>query len=511
MGVTFSGSVERITFENNETGFRVVRLQEVQGLTDVSRTTIVGVMPSLGVGTRVRVNGQKEESSQHGEQVRVSSVVPMIPSTLDGLEKYLGSGVIPRIGPGFAKRIVQYFGKETLAVLDEEPHRLREVTGLGESRVREIMEGWAEHRALSNVLLALQAHGASPGLAGKIVDTFGEKAPAIVQNEPYRLALEVPSVGFLTADALARAQGLSRDDPQRVVAGLLHILRKEAEKGHCFCERHDLLSKVQNLLQVEVAEGDVSLETLGKEAGLVIEETRFFLSQNHLAETVVAQRIAELLQAPTQPVRDLDSRIQQFEKTQGMTLAPQQREAVVTAVEQKVAVITGGPGVGKTTIVKAIVEVLAAEKLRVALAAPTGRAAKRLSESTGRQAKTIHRLLEVEGRAGGFQRNADRPLEVDLLIVDESSMIDISLARHLLNAVPNAARVVFVGDADQLPSVGAGAVLGDMIASGVLPVTRLDVIFRQAEESGIVRSSHAILRGEKPDLKNAAEGDFFFI
>lgn len=511
MAETVLGDVERVTFENEETGFRVLRLGNLSGLSGRRTLTAVGVMPAVGAGTRVRISGRIENDPRHGERLKVESLVAVAPDSLEGLERYLASGVISGVGLRTAQRIVTYFGLDSLRVLDQEAHRLAEVPGIGRARVERIRAAWNEHRAMSNVLLALGAHGASPALAARIVKHFGEKAAEVVQKNPYRLAIDIVGVGFKTADQLARAQGLSIDHPERVQAGVLHELRAWADAGHCHSSRELLLPRAAEMLGVEEAHVDAAIDALWAAGHLVVEDEAVYLQKLHAAEVRVATRLMELLRAPSRPVANWAQLLAEFERTQGISLAPAQRRAVQAAAEEKVLVITGGPGVGKTTLVRAIVATFEQQKLRIHLAAPTGRAAKRLSESTGRRAQTIHRLLEVEGHRGKFARHAEHPLETDLLIVDESSMVDVHLAASLLDAVPNAARLVVVGDADQLPSVGPGAVLGDVIASGVVPVARLDVIFRQDGQSGIIENSHRILRGEAPFGADDKEGDFFVI
>lgn len=511
MAILLLGEVERVTFENEETGFRVVRLGNLSGLDGYRQLTAVGVMQAVGPGTRVRVSGRLETDARHGERLRVDSMVVVAPDTLEGLERYLGSGVIEGIGPGFAKRIVKYFGLESLRVLDHEPHRLSEVPGLGRARVEQARAAWKEHTATSNVLLALQAHGASPALAVRIVRHFGDKAAEVVQKNPYRLAIYVSGVGFKTADQLARSQGLSLDHPERAQAGVLHELRTWADAGHCYCDRPSLAVRTAEMLGIGVGHVEAAIDSLWAGEHLVVEGEAVYLKNLHKAEVLVASRLRALLDAPSHSITGLDERIQTFERENEIALAPAQNRAVRAAAENKVLVITGGPGVGKTTLVRAILAVFSTQKMRISLAAPTGRAAKRLSESTGRRAQTLHRLLEVEGHRGKFARHAENPLETDLLIVDESSMLDIHLAASLLAAVPNAARLVVVGDADQLPSVGPGAFLSDLISSGSVPVARLDVIFRQKGQSGIIENSHKILQGETPVGSTDKQGDFFVI
>lgn len=511
VSITLLGEVERVTFENEETGFRVVRLGKVEGLRGHRRMTIVGVFQAIGPGTRVRVGGPLEDDAKHGQRVRVESLVVLDPETLVGVEKYLASGVVRGLGPGFAKRIVKCFGLDTLRVLDAESHRLAEVPGIGKARVDEIRAAWSEHRALSNVMLALQSYGVAPALAAKLVKQFGEKAQEIVERSPYRLAIDVVGVGFKTADKIARAQGIRGDHPERVQAGVLHELRELSDSGHCFAPKGILLERSSLMLEIDAAHVEAAVDALWASERVVVEGDAVYLARLHRAESNVADHVKRLLASPSVALPRAEALLERFEEMKGIQLAPAQRQAVLAAANGKFVVITGGPGVGKTTIVQAILFVLAEENLRVRLAAPTGRAAKRLVESTGREATTIHRLLEVEARGGSFQRNSESPLEVDLLIVDEASMIDVSLMSSLLDATPSAARVVLVGDADQLPSVGPGAVLGDLIASRAVPVARLDVIFRQAGESGIITNSHRILHGELPIGSEDPNGDFFVI
>lgn len=511
VGTTLVGEVEGVTFENEETGFRVLRLCSVEGVEGKKRMTAVGVVPAVGPGTRVRISGRIETDPKHGERIRMESLVTLAPDSLEGVERYLSSGVIAGIGPGFAKRIVKYFGLETLAVLDSAPHRLGEVPGLGAGRVEQIRKSWVEHHALSNVLLSLASHGVSPALATRIVKRFGEKAAEVVQNNPYRLAIEVPGVGFKTADRIARSQGLSSDHPERARAGVLHELRTYSDSGHCVCDRAFLVQASAAMLGVDAAHVEAAIDALWASEWLVVEESDVYLTRLHLAEVRVADRIARLLKAPTHHLPRFEDSIARFEKERGIVLAAGQRAAVEAAAKEKLVIITGGPGVGKTTIVQGILAVLEEEKLRTGLAAPTGRAAKRLSESTGRSASTLHRLLEVNALTGRFERTAERPLELDLLIVDEASMIDVRLAESLLDALPDAARLVLVGDSDQLPSVGPGAVLSDLIASRAIPVARLDVVFRQAGHSNIIENAHRILAGEPPSSDNEPGSDFFLV
>lgn len=509
--VTLIGEIARVTFESEATGFRVLQLVVSDGPERGRRLAVVGTLPPTPSGTRVRVSGKLEEDGRHGQQLRADSLVVLDPTTLGGIETFLGSGVVPGLGPGFAKRIVRTFGIETLAVLDGSPHRLAEVRGLGKARRETIASGWQGHRAAAGVLLALQQAGAQPALAARVVKHFGERALSVVQTEPYRLAAEVAGVGFRTADALARKQGLPIDHPERVQAGVLHQLGVISDSGHTVARRQGLTEEAVQLLGVSEAHVAAAIDVLALAGKVVVQADDVQLERLHRAERTVAERIARLLAAKGPEMAEAKDALALFEQKTGIVLGPSQKEAVDLAAREKVVTITGGPGVGKTTIVKAILAVHAASRLRVALAAPTGRAARRLSEATGHRASTLHRLLEVDPRTSTFQRDQDHPIEIDLLIVDETSMVDIRLAESLLLAVPDSARVVFVGDADQLPSVGPGAFLKDIIESRIVPVARLDLVFRQAAQSGIVANSHRILHGKEPVGSTEKVGDFFVV
>ncbi len=511
MSVIFSAEVERITFESEESGFRVIRVGQIRGMEAKKSIVVVGIMPPLGVGMEVRIAGKKTTSAKHGEQVKAESVVPLIPEESDSLERYLGSGVVQGLGPGFAKRVVRYFGDKTLRVLDNDPQRLLEVPGLGKKRADEIKEGWNQHRSVSNLLLALSGHGISPALSARIVEVFKDRAAEIVQNRPYELSLKVKGIGFKIADGIAAKNGVKGDNAARVAAGVLHELRQLADSGHTRAPRSLLIERAAQMLEVSDRSCEQAFDELALRDFIVADAAFVALKSLDDAERSVAERLQQLKTSNSRSVAGLSAKIAAFEKRSGLVLAAAQKQAVQSAILDKLAVITGGPGVGKTTIIRCIVELLQAERVRISLAAPTGRAAKRLSEGAAHKAQTIHRLLGVTGRNGQFSKNAESPIEADVIIIDESSMIDISLAASLLEAIADAARVIFVGDADQLASVGPGAFLFDMIASESVPVSRLDVIFRQGKESGIVQNAHRVLAGELPEGSPDAEGDFFVI
>ena len=511
---TLTGEVERVTYENEATSFRVIRLGSVEGAgARRGALPVVGTFAAVGPGTRVRVTGEFVNDPKRGEQFRVESLMAIAPSTLAGLEKYLGSGVIPGIGPGFAKRIVETFGLESLTVLDNQPERLGEVSGIGARRVEEIKKTWASQRAISNVMMLLQTHGASPALAARIFKRYGDQAASVLQRSPYRLALDVRGVGFKTADKIARSLGISGDHPERAQAGVMHELGVLSEQGHVVVPREGLAERSAQMLEIDEGHVTAAIEALWAADRVVVEDGGVYLKWLYQAEVSVANGLKRLLDSPGKELGGLDAALLDFERASKIELAPGQRAAVEAAARHKVVVITGGPGVGKTTIVRAILNVLGKARLRVKLAAPTGRAAKRLSESTGLEASTLHRLLAFDPRQGDFQIDADNPIEADVVIVDEASMIDVPLGAALIGALPTASRLVVVGDSDQLPSVGPGALLRDLIDSDRIPTVRLNEIFRQAGASNIVTNAHRILHGEMPENvdADAPNADFFVV
>jgi exodeoxyribonuclease V alpha subunit len=514
LSITVSGEVERVTFENEETGFRVIRVGSLEG--EGARpgpVAVVGVFQAVGPGTRVRITGNYGMDARHGEQLKADTLVPIAPSTLEGLTRYLGSGLIPGVGPAFAKRIVDAFGLESLDVLDQQPERLRTVAGIGGRRAEQIAKQWAAQRAMSGVMMLLQAHGASAQLAARIFKHYGDRAAMIVEKSPYRLALEVRGIGFKTADRLARSLGIAGDHPERVQAGLLHELESSTSHGNTYAPLLELVARTAAMLEVGEDHVEAALDAVWASGRIVKEHDRVFLAYMHRAELELSAGIKRLIEQAAPHLPNGDAALQAFEAAEGIQLAPLQRHAVETAARERVSVITGGPGVGKTTIVRAAVDLFERSKLSVMLAAPTGRAAKRLSQATRREATTIHRALEFDPRAMRFQRDAEQPLEADVLIVDEASMIDVPLAAALVAALPDGARLVVVGDADQLPSVGPGAFLRDLIASRVVAVVRLNEIFRQASESRIVVNAHRILHGEEPESaeRDDPRADFFVV
>lgn len=531
--VAVEGEVAVVTFENDETGFRVVKLT-VPGRRD--RLTLVGRFPRVAVGARVRARGVLEEDRRHGEQLRVSNVTELAPTTLGGIEKYLGSGLIKGVGAVTAQRIVARFGLDTLKILDEEPHRLREVPGLGPARADALVAAWSEQRAIRDVMVFLQAHGASAHLAARIFKRYGPKAITVVSKDPYRLAIDVWGVGFRTADRIAAELGVASDSPQRMQAAVLQALRDSIEAGHVYLPYEDLtlraarlvapdandpeppsvetLAKLEEGVRAALAAGHLVAEAAGSllrlPSGGALRDAAIFDARMHQTETRLAERLAALASARGDALSGFREAIDRFERETGTVLAEEQRAAVERAARCPLLVVTGGPGVGKTTIVKAILSVFERAGLVARLAAPTGRAAKRMSEATGREAVTLHRLLEFDPKSGAFKRDAKRPLDADAVVVDESSMVDLPMADALTQAASEGARLVLVGDVDQLPSVGPGSVLRDAIDSGVVPCVRLVKIFRQAERSLIVQNAHRINSGEAPIVpERGRDADFF--
>lgn len=513
MSDTLSGTIERVTFHNAENGFVVLRV-EVQGLR--GPVTVVGQTPRAAAGEFVEATGAWKDDPEFGKQFKADTLRILPPSSLEGIEKYLGSGLIKGIGPHFARKIVEVFGKRTLDVIDESPTFLKEIKGIGSRRIQQIRDSWRQQKAVRGIMIFLQSNGIGTAHAYRIYKTYGDRALELVKLNPYRLADDVWGIGFQTADQLALKLGFSEQSIERAQAALRYVLQEAAGDGHCACPEESAWQEAQKHTGIGLDVLCQATQSLIESAELVREpaltaEPALYLRKLYQAETGVAERLLELCKGtPTMPAIDLDAALTWIEKKMQITLADSQREAIRQAAMHKVLVITGGPGVGKTTLVRGILEIFLAKKLRCGLCAPTGRAAKRLAESTGQAAQTIHRLLEFEAR--GPQRNADRPLELDLLIVDEVSMVDIVLMSQLLRALPASASLILVGDADQLPSVGPGSVLADIIASKAVPVVRLTEIFRQAQESGIVRAAYRIHDGVMPESTPPDKlGDFYFI
>ena len=498
--------VERITYQNPENGYAVLKVN-MKDYRDL--VTVVGTFGDLFVGTVLLCEGYWHEDRKYGRQFKAAKWEEVLPATAYGIEKYLGSGMIRGIGPKYASRIVERFGTDTIDIIDSQPEKLLEIPGIGKERLRRIRESWEQQKEVKNIMIFLQNYGVSTAFATKIFKTYGNDSIRVVRENPFRLADDIWGIGFKTADALAEKMGWQKDDPLRCRSGLFYTLNQLSEDGHVYATREQLTQAAAKLLEVDPAPVEKAVDLAITQADLVEEKDAIYLPAFHHAEKGVADKLLQLLHVPVQmslPNLDFD----RIQRETGIAYDDIQKMAITTALSQNVVIITGGPGTGKTTITRGILQALQQSRQKVLLAAPTGRAAKRLSEATGKDAKTIHRLLEFKPPQG-YQRNADHPLEGDVLIVDEASMIDIILMNALLNAIPEEMKLVIIGDTDQLPSVGPGNVLRDMIESDVIPVVRLTRIFRQAQRSRIVMNAHRINEGKFPNISNGRDTDFFFL
>jgi helicase, putative, RecD/TraA family len=525
---SIQGTISRITYQHPESHYTVARLDEDGG----PAATVVGVLFPVSEGEEIKVTGVWKRHPRFGLQFQVDHWTKVDPATLEGIEKYLGSGLIKGIGPMYAKRLVGAFGLDTLRVLSEEPLRILDVEGIGEVRARRIMEAWQSQRGMQDVMVFLQGHGVGASLALRIYRVYGADTVGQVRENPYALAQQVHGIGFLLADRLAGHIGIRGDFPLRVQAGVLHVLRESAERGHCYLALGALAKSACQLLEVDDERIDIAVEKLAERGEAVLQSerdphlTRVYLANLFAAEQRVAHAIARILTTPS--FLQGEGRLRSWEKggNRGaidllsgtlfadlpINLDEDQVNAARRALQEKVFIITGGPGTGKTTLLMSLLAVLRRANVTFALAAPTGRAAKRMTESTGEEAATLHRLLEYAPREGGFQRNSDNPLQVDVIIVDEASMVDIALMDHLLAAIEPHTHLILVGDVDQLPSVGPGSVLRDLIESQSVPVATLRRIFRQDQQSLIVVNAHRILQGQTLQFSDARERrDFDFI
>jgi exodeoxyribonuclease V alpha subunit len=509
-----AGLVERVTFHNTENGFCVIRIK-ARGHRDL--VTMVGHAAIISAGEWITASGEWVNDRSHGQQFKTRYMRTSAPTSVDGIQSYLGSGMVRGIGPVYAKKLVKAFGEKVFDVIEAEPARLREVAGIGPVRANRITAAWAEQKIVREIMVFLHDHGVGTVRAVRIFKTYGADAVQVMTENPYRLARDIRGIGFKTADAIAMNLGIEKTAMIRIRAGISYALTKAMDQGHCGLPNAELAPLAVELLEVptalvltaldlELAEGTVIAASVG-------ETPCVFLAGLYRAEQLIAERLLRLAGGPLPwAFIDPDKALPWIEQKTGLALAPSQDAAIRRALVSKVMVITGGPGVGKTTIVNAILRILSAKGVSLLLCAPTGRAAKRMTEATGFEARTIHRLLEVDAKGGGFKRDGDTPLECDLLVVDETSMVDVMLMQALMKAVPDNAALLIVGDIDQLPSVGPGQVLADIITSNAVPVVRLTEVFRQAAQSRIITSAHTINEGLIPDLSRPeGESDFYFV
>lgn len=519
---TLSGQIERITYVNEENGYTVAKLK-VYGQRDL--VTIVGNLMSPSPGEILKIEGVWSTHPTFGEQFKVVKYHTKVPANVYGIKKYLGSGMVKGLGPKIAERIVKSFGKATLEVIEHDIDRLFEVDGVGKKRVAMIKTAWAEQKEIREVMVFLQSHGVSSGYAVKIFKQYGERSIDIVKENPYRLATDIFGIGFITADHIAEKLGFSKDSPLRIRAGILYVLLQLSDDGHFYYPYEPLIEKAVEILEVEKEGVADAIAAMFEEKRVVIEDLNgdiepykanhkaVYLAKYHLCETRIAANLKQLAAAPDlMPTADKEAALRWVQKKLSITLAENQAQAIKVALSSKVMVITGGPGTGKTTIINAILQILSRLKIRIMLAAPTGRAAKRMKEATGFEAKTIHRLLDFSMAKGGFKKDGKHPLKCDLLVIDEASMVDTILMHHLVKAIPMFSSFILVGDVNQLPSVGAGNVLKDIIQSGAFHVVALNEIFRQAKKSRIIVNAHRINSGQMPFTGlEEKDTDFYFI
>jgi exodeoxyribonuclease V alpha subunit len=509
-----AGLVERVTFHNGENGFCVLRAK-ARGHRDL--VTVVGHAATISAGEWITASGEWTNDRAHGQQFKARFLRTSAPSSIDGIEKYLGSGMIRGIGPVYAKKMVKAFGEKVFDVIEAEPDRLREVTGIGAVRAKRITDAWAEQKIVREIMVFLHSNGVGTARAVRIFKTYGADAVQVMTENPYRLARDIRGIGFKSADAIAMKLGIEKTAMIRLRAGISYALTEAMDGGHCGLPTDQLIPLAEELLEAPKALILTALELERSERAVIADKVGetacTFLAGLYRAEQAIAERLTRIVSGGLPwPWIDEEKALPWIEKRSGLQLADSQRVAIRLALTAKVLVITGGPGVGKTTIVDSILKILAAKGVRLLLCAPTGRAAKRMTEATGVEAKTIHRLLEVDPKGGAFKRNADNAFDCDLLVVDEASMVDVLLMQALVKAIPDHAALLIVGDIDQLPSVGPGQVLADIIGSGAVPVVRLTEVFRQAAASRIIVNAHRINQGAMPDLSvRVSDSDFYFV
>ena len=531
-----TGLIERVSFFNEETGFAVLRVKVAKRR---ELLTVVGQLPSVNAGEWIHAFGNWVRDREHGLQLRAAAIKTTPPTTPEGMEKYLGSGLIKGIGPAYAQKLLKRFGRQIIDVIENRSKLLEQIDGIGPRRRRKIRQSWSEQRLIRDIMIFLHSHGVGTGRAVRIYKTYGDKAIETIRANPYLLCQDIRGIGFKTADQIAQKIGIPPHSILRARAGILHLLREAAAKGHCYLPQNLLLEQSAKLLQIDDSVIQAGLRQSLETQELLLcpkideseetqkafrtaenqqpapdpEEPAVYLPALRRAEQTIAVRFLSLAARPVgYPPMDIPKAIEWSQKKIGITLAPAQIQAISTILAHRVVILTGGPGVGKTTLLCALLKILAAKQIPFLLCAPTGRAAKRITESTGRPAKTIHRLLEIDPQRGGFQRNESRPLDTQLLIVDECSMVDVLLMHRLLRALPEHGHLLLIGDVDQLPSVGPGSALRDIIASGTAPVAQLTEIFRQAAGSQIIANAHQINRGQTPEFASTpSNSDFFLI
>jgi exodeoxyribonuclease V alpha subunit len=508
-----TGTIERVTYHNADNGFAVLKIV-ADGQRDL--VTVVGHLAFAIPGEYIEAKGRWVVDRNHGQQLKADSIRTTHPGTPEGMKRYLGSGFVKGIGPHFATKLVETFGENVFQVIKNEPERLTEIRGIGKTRRERITNSWHEQRVVREIMVFLHGHGVGTARAVRIYKTYGDDAIGIVKSNPYRLAHDIRGIGFKTADEMASRLGIEKSSPLRARAGVGYVLFELTSEGHCTFPEDQLNQKTSELLGIDVAIVHAAIEYEIAEGHLVRDDVGdgswIYLASLFHAETRLATRISELASSShSLPTINIEKALTWVEEKVGLRLAPTQREAISLASKSKVLIITGGPGVGKTTIVDSILRIFSAKKLRCLLCAPTGRATKRLSEATGQEAKTVHRMLEFDPSKYAFKRNAENPLDGDVVLIDEVSMMDLPLAHAVIQSVPEHAALILVGDVDQLPSVGPGLVLADLIDSGVVPTVRLTEIFRQAAESQIVQAAHRINSGKTPSLRSTeSETDFYF-
>ncbi|MGO9377149.1 MAG: ATP-dependent RecD-like DNA helicase [Dissulfurispiraceae bacterium] len=520
MFIEINGQIERVTYYNEENGFTIAKMK-VAGRHDL--VTVVGNLLSVNAGEVLKLKGEWHNHPKFGEQLKIISYESVVPATVKGIEKYLGSGLIKGIGPVMAKRLVAKFGLETLSVIETESKQLSEVEGIGAKRIEMIKKAWDDQKEIRDVMVFLQGHGVSPTYAAKIYKQYAKESITTVQNNPYKLATDIFGIGFITADKIAGQLGISRESQIRAEAGILYVLHTLSDEGHVYYPYEPLVEECKKILGVErdtivkafakiSFDNKIVIEDLNKET--VKENNKaVYLANFYVCEVGIAAGLKALIRSPKK-LRSVDGQraLEWVQAESKIELAENQKQAVREAIDKKVIVITGGPGTGKTTIINSIIKIYIKLGQRVLLSAPTGRAAKRMSEATGYDSKTIHRLLEFSPKEGGFKRDEKNPLDADLIVIDETSMVDTLLMYQFLKAIPKDATLIMVGDVDQLPSVGAGSVLKDIINSGCIPTVRLNEIFRQAKESLIIINAHRVNNGQMPTVEVSGDSiqDFYF-